>query len=141
MNSKIFFDEMRKIIREEVQMALKGLITESNVPRQVQKQQPVKQVKKRPVRDENEPKTLMQLLEETADEMKNPESDKTLYFDSTDAANFGYGDMVRGGKAPIPTTDINDKPVNTDNLTPAVVEALTRDYSELMKAIKEKKKS
>jgi DNA topoisomerase VI subunit B len=41
---------------------------------------------------------------------------------------------VQGGAAPM--TDINNRPVNTNNLDPTLNKALNRDYSELVKRFK-----
>jgi hypothetical protein len=44
-----------------------------------------------------------------------------------------------GVKSVVPTTDIDGRPVNVNNLPEDVVSALTKDYSALMKAIDKKK--
>ena len=42
-------------------------------------------------------------------------------------------------KSVLPATDLEGRPVNPDNLPDEVVNALTKDYSALMKAIDKKK--
>lgn len=41
-----------------------------------------------------------------------------------------------GAQGSVPTTDINNRPVNTSKLDPALNKALTRDYTDLVKRFK-----
>lgn len=144
MDSKKFFEEVRKIIREEVNLALKqqdkpkatleSFKEDINHGIKLQNEMKSADMKSKV----SEKPSLMDLLNETKNSMLS--GDGTLSFTSSDAQNFrnsmqqslGYGD----GK--IPSTDINGVPVK--NLDPATEKALTRDYSSVMKAIKDKKK-
>jgi len=145
MDSKKFFQEIRKIIREEIALALDG--REASKPNSQEKfQTEIKraiemqeQVKKAP---SNPNPTLQDLLMETRDEMLNGRP-----FSSGDAQGFdkkamasmlGYGELPSHGSSPIPPTDINGKPVT--QLDTATEKALTRNYSDIMKALKDKKK-
>jgi len=66
--------------------------------------------------------------------------DRELNFTSRDSRGFGMmQQMMRPTSNAIPTTDIDGRPVNVEELPEAVTNALTRDYSSLMKAIDKKK--
>lgn len=147
MDTKKFFQEMRKIIREEVNRAIDERTTsQSNNGETFKKDMShamklQEQVKKAPPKENP---TLQDLLNETKDSMF---SERTLNFNSSDARGFnrgamaqmlGYGDMGPRGSAPIPPTDIDGRPVM--QLDPTVEKALTKDYSAIMKALKDKKK-
>lgn len=135
MDSKKFFLELRKIIREEVNMAITSVLTES--------------VKKSPQRHNNvagqngSATSLQQLLSETSDDTTS----NTLHFTSQDApmfdratlaAKLGYGDVSPANTSMIPTHDNDGNPIK--NVTPEVRNIITRDYRGLMKAINKKNK-
>lgn len=66
--------------------------------------------------------------------------DRELSFTSRDSRGFGMmQQMMQPTSNAIPTTDIEGRPVNREELPEAVTNALTRDYSALMKAIDKKK--
>lgn len=149
MDSKKFFQELRKVIREEVNKAIdekmnvKTELKVNDFKKDIQHSIRLQEQIKRAENKENP--TLSDILNETRDAMVN--ESRTIKFDAADAPGFnrsmmaemmGYGDMPKRGSSPIPTTDIDGRPVqNIDN---NVKDALTRDYSTLMKAIKDKKK-
>jgi hypothetical protein len=152
MDTKGFINTLRKVIREEVQAAVRtemkrmlsenktdhkktithGLELEQMANRQTSKRQDRKTFSKDPL--------LNDLLNETA----TLPSDEwtTMNFRSEMAQAFGgmrgNGDMNVPFVAP--QTDIDGRPVNMDNEQVATaVNAMTKDYSALMKAIDKKK--
>lgn len=140
MDSKKFFTEIRKIIKEEIHLALKKKDVDNITPITDFKKDISHGMKlQNEVRNHTNSNvikpTLQDLLNETRTEMLN--GDKTISFTSVDAQTFGYGDFRRPQPA-IPTVDIDGRPVQ--NLNPSLATALTKNYSELMKVIKDKKK-
>ena len=134
MDSKKFFDEIRKIIKEEINIALKEKdkkTTELDFKTQVKEFNKMQN----DIKTKSEPKNTIieNLLNETRISMI--EDTKTLTFTSEDAKGFanrlGYSNSI-------PLVDINGRQVA--NLDPSVQTALTKDYSTLMKAIKNKNK-
>ena len=143
MDNKAFFTEIRKIIREEVNLALnkkdQPKTTMKSFKEEIQHGMKLQNEAKL-AENKNGKQTIQDLLNETKQSMLS--GDNTLNFTSADAQNFrgnmaqmlGYGHSPSG----IPRTDIEGRPVQ--NLDPAIEKALTRNYSDVMKAIKEKKK-
>lgn len=134
MDSKNFFSEIRKIIKEEISLALNEKnkkTTEVDFNKQVTDFQKM-QIKVKTA-ESSKSASIQDLLNETRTSMI--EDTKTLTFTSEDAKGFanrlGYSNSI-------PTVDINGRQVV--NLDPSVQTALTKDYSKLMKAIKDKKK-
>ncbi len=152
MESKSFFNALRKIIREEVQLAvrteMKNMLTENKTNHsktithgleldqmanhQASRRQDRKTFSKDPM--------LNDLLNETA----------TLPADEWATINFksemaqAFGGMRSNGDSNVPyiapQTDIDGRPVNMANEQVATaVNAMTKDYSALMKAIDKKK--
>ena len=145
MDNKAFFTEIRKIIREEVNLALNKKDQPKNTMKSFKEeiQHGMKlQNEIKLAENKNGKQTIQDLLNETKQSMLS--GDNTLSFTSADAQNFrgnmaqmlGYGDSPSASG--IPRTDIEGRPVQ--NLDPAIEKALTRNYSDVMKAIKEKKK-
>jgi len=153
METKSFFNALRKIIREEVQAAvrteMKRVLNEQRVaPKQIidhgirMSEQAVKPSK---------PKTFVKdpmlnaLLNETAASPLIQDEWATMDFKSEMAQAFGGTrsagpDMSFATPAVAPLQDINGAPVNVRNENVAnVVNAMTKDYSALMKAIDKKK--
>lgn len=153
METKSFFNALRKIIREEVQAAvrteMKRVLNEQRVaPKQIidhgirMSEQAVKPSK---------PKTFVKdpmlnaLLNETAASPLVQDEWATMDFKSEMAQAFGGtrsagSDMSFATPAVAPLQDINGAPVNMHNEKVAnVVGAMTKDYSALMKAIDKKK--
>jgi len=160
MDDKTFLKELRKMIREEVTFAVRNLLKESVQPTQQTsfKQDMVHVAKlQEQVRQPRKPlpakPSLMDILNETKEEMM--EEAGVMQFTSKDAQNFqgrginpamfGYGDAssMRMGRSAVPETripqvDIEGRPVT--QLDPVVEQAITRDYSAVMKTLKDKKK-
>ena len=161
MNSKDFIQALRKVIREEVQTAVRtemskfNVITETKAPVNkyptynkstvTQKVQSKKQFVKDP--------TLNSLLNETngfkSDGPIAYMEEQIIYNDFSEWPSIKNNiNPMMGGmatqKSIIPTTDTEGRPVNVNQLAQteagaAVVSALTKDYSALMKAIDRKK--
>jgi len=137
MDSKKFFNELRKVIREEVKSVLREVLTETTSP-QPRKQRPIVSTTSK-ISSINSTPSLQDLLNETAESMS---TGRTLSFTSQDAQYFdrnimaekmGYGDMMPRGSYPIPDTDLEGKPVVV--VDEATKNAVTRDYSEIMKRL------
>lgn len=150
MDTKKFFQEIRKIIKEEISSALNEKLEEkadstAKFKKEIEHGLKLQnEVKNAPLKENP---SLTDLLNETRNSMVNGE--RALSFGQGDAQGFisnrgamaqmlGYGTAPVRGSAPIPPTDIDGRPVI--QLDPVVEKALTRDYSAVMKAIKEKKK-
>ena len=158
MNSKEFIQSMRKLIREEVQLAVrtelnkfKSTITEST--RSVTKTAPVVAKPKssaysnslKPKLQYTSNSMLNDLLNETA---AHPFSGPIAYQEEQINYNdFSEWPTMNNNVAPrMPNviTDINGARVDVNQLKQteagaAVVDAITKDYSALMKAIDKKK--
>jgi hypothetical protein len=153
METKSFFNALRKLIREEVQAAvrteMKRVLNEQRVaPKQIidhgirMSEQAVKPNKTKTfVKDP----MLNALLNETSAIPTNQQEWPTMDFKSEMAQAFGgmqsaSPDMSFSTPAVAPMQDINGAPVNVRNENVAnVVNAMTKDYSALMKAIDKKK--
>lgn len=153
METKSFFNALRKLIREEVQAAvrteMKRVLSEQRVaPKQIidhgirMSEQAIKPSK---------PKTFVKdpmlndLLNETAAAPAIQQEWPTMDFRSEMAQAFGGmksagPEMSFSAPTVAPMQDINGAPVNIHNEQVAtVVNAMTKDYSALMKAIDKKK--
>jgi len=153
MNSKDFIHALRKVIREEVQTAVRTEL--SNILNEGKSTKPIAA---KPVAVN--PTTQSYIKSVKKQYVKNPLLNDILN-ETTGHSNSGpavsleesinYNDFeewptmnrsVRPGmgvKSVVPTTDIDGRPVNVNNLPEDVVSALTKDYSALMKAIDKKK--
>jgi hypothetical protein len=152
MNSKEFIKVLRGVIREEVQLAvrteMKKLLTEdkTNYKKTIAHGLELEQMASLQSSKRQERKTfsknpmLNDLLNETA----------TLPTDEWTTMNFrsemaqAFGGMSSAGDSNIPfvapSTDLDGRPVNMANeQVAATVNAMTKDYSALMKAIDKKK--
>ena len=147
MESKTFVKLLRKIIREEVSKAVKQALTESKV-NQVTSQLNLSEITEdpmpnRPVAKKKYTKNSMlnDLLNETA---SNPISQdqldwSTVNYRSEMAEAFGAERSLSRPTTPLATNGINGEPVNMNNENVAsVMNAMTRDYSGLIKAIDKK---
>lgn len=157
MNSKDFIQALRKVIREEVQTAVR---TEINNILNEQTTKPA--ATKKPLYTETyKPKkpaavkkqftanpTLNELLNETAGfTNEGPRAYMEESVNYNDFSEWPTMPTNRISKAPasmIPTVDAEGRRVDTSKLAQteagqAVVQALTKDYSALMKAIDKKK--
>jgi hypothetical protein len=153
METKSFFNALRKLIREEVQTAvrteMKRVLNEQRVaPKQIidhgirMSEQAVRPSKPKSfVKDP----MLNDLLNETAAAPAIQQEWPTMDFRSEMAQAFGGmtstgPDMSFSSTSVAPSHDINGAPVNVSNEKVAtVVSAMTKDYSALMKAIDKKK--
>lgn len=143
MKTDSFVKLLRKVIREEVTLAvrkeMKSLITEkktnhsSTIKHGIELNNLVNKTKKKYVKDD----MLNDILNETSPLQEN----RTINYNSNMAQSFK---SMMGSEPDIqhvaPMTDIQGKPVNVNNESVAtVVNAMTKDYSALMKAIDKKK--
>lgn len=148
MKAKSFISALRKVIREEVKSAVREEITTLLTGKPQKKQENLKEkvlndfspatntVKK--VQYTNNP-VLNDVLNETANAPTPMEEYPTMGGKSFDTNNlagmFGYGDMQNQ-----PTVqNMTPKGMNPGDVPNEVANALTRDYSQLMKAIDKKK--
>ena len=148
---------IRKVVREEIKIGVTKAIQEAMNPKvnhkKVMKQgmknvQPV-QEKREFVKDNP---MLNDLLNETASSIGNPieTTEQEVSFASQDAPGFnrsnlanmmGYGDFTPQGKREsVAQQTAQSMGMTMDDLPDAVSNALTKDYSGLMKKIDEKKK-
>ncbi len=142
MNSKSFTKLLRKIIREEVQTAIRDVLTENTTShKQVISHglQMNEMANSRPKKQFTKNSMLNDLLNETATTPVSAEmSDwNTMNFKSEMAQAFG----MEQHNAPVaPMTGINGEVINMNNeAVKTTVNAMTKDYSALMKAIDKKK--
>jgi len=147
MDTKKFTSVLRKIIREEVTKAvrteLRQMLNEdkpshkSTIQHGMQlhdmvEQKPVKKARKK----YSDNAMLNDILNDTTSLKENSDW-STMNFKSEMAQAFGGN---QGSLAVAPVTDLQGKPVNTNNeQVAATVNAMTKDYSALMKAIDKKK--
>ncbi len=149
MGSKSFVKLLRKIIREEVQGAVREVLTEqkTNHNQVIEHGMNLSHITEDPM--PNRPRAKKQftknsmlndLLNETAESPTSPGMAEwgTMNFKSEMSNAFG---MENSRTATIaPTTGINGESVNMNNeAVSATVNAMTKDYSALMKAIDKKK--
>jgi len=143
MSSKSFVKLLRKIIREEVQGAVREILTEQKTNhKQVMSHgmQMNEIANSRPKKQYTKNSMLNDLLNETAGTPAPPEmSDwSTMNFRSEMAEAFG----MESSTSIAPTTGINGEAVNMNKEgVAATVNAMTKDYSALMKAIDKKRQN
>lgn len=140
MNSKDFIVALRKVIREEVQAAVRNEFKQINEQTVRQPQQPsyTESYKPKPVAKKQFTNNSMlnDLLNETAG--FSAEGPMVDYNDFNEWPTMGnYGMTARQPQFTIPSTDLEGRPVT--NVPEEVVHNLTKDYSALMKAIDKKK--
>ena len=126
---------IRKIVREEVALAIQEVITELREP-----QQPVKPIEKKQYTNNS---VLNDILNETA--MSGGSDDWKTLGDSTytsdrinEVVGGSYADMMNGDKKPDADTMVKSMGGNPDAVGDTLKNALTRDYSDLMKAMDKK---
>ena len=125
---------IRKIVREEVAMAIQEVITELKQPtQQVSKQKPKKKMVEKKSYTSNS--ILNDVLNETAnDEWKTMGGGTYTSNKINDVLKGQYGDLMSGGNMNVaPQTDINDRPVT--NVPDHLMNAFTKDYSKTLKAM------
>ena len=148
MTKKDLVKIIQEVVRREVQKEVKKLFIKENksslkslAPKQVVKSV---QKKKEPVQY-TENKALNDVLNETvglgqADEMDEYPTMGGGTFDSSRATELlGYGDSIRAGgdketqRNMIAAQTLREKNLSVDDVPESVLNALTRDYSDLMK--------
>ena len=125
---------IRKIVREEVAMAIQEVITELKQPtQQVSKPKPKKKMVEKKSYTSNS--ILNDVLNETAnDEWQTMGNGTYTSNKMNDVLRGQYGDMMNGGNVNVaPQTDINDRPVT--NVPDHLMDAFTKDYSKTLKAM------
>ena len=143
MSSKSFVKLLRKIIREEVQGAVREVLTEQKTNhKQVMSHgmQMNEIANSRPKKHFTKNSMLNDLLNETAGTPSAPEMAdwSTMNFRSEMAEAFG----MESTPTVAPTTGINGEAVNMNKEgVAATVNAMTKDYSALMKAIDKKRQN
>lgn len=147
MDKKSFANVLRKIIREEVTKAvrteMRALLNENKtdhskvidhgISLHEMMDEPVPTQRKSKPRQYSKNSMLNDLLNDTAPLRENWDS---VSFNSQMAQAYAPSSQPMVA----PPTDLDGRPVNTDNEKVAtVVNAMTKDYSALMKAIDKKK--
>jgi len=138
MEAKSFIKLLRKVIREEVRSAVRSELQQLNEnalpatsmlePLRAPVSKPKRYVKNDMLND---------ILNETTAIAPDQEW-STMNFRSEMAQSFGMDRTTPS--APLATTDINGAPINMSNENvAATVDAMTKDYSALMKAIDKKR--
>ena len=125
---------IRKIVREEVAMAIQEVITELKQPtQQVSQPKPKKKMVEKKSYTSNS--ILNDVLNETAnDEWQTMGNGTYTSNKMNDVLRGQYGDMMNGGNVNVaPQTDINDRPVT--NVPDHLMDAFTKDYSKTLKAM------
>ena len=158
MNSKDFIQALRKVIREEVQTAVRtelsqigSVIRESKKVATAPPQRYTDTYKPKPKPKQQFSKNSMlnNILNETGGfRAENPYAmlqenySEVNYndFDEWPSMSMGQRPMAPMNKAAmLPTTDTEGRPLNPNTVPEEVVNAITKDYSALMKAIDKKK--
>ena len=154
MNKKQFMKVIREVVRKEVQKEVKKIfITEQKkskvTSKPITEKQPVKKEYKKKHYTDN--KSLNDILNETANSPKEGmEEYPTMGGSTLDSTNMvdmlGYGDMgLRGGDSETQrkvaaVQTMKEAGVSSEQVPESLVNALTRDYSDLMKHDKMKGK-
>ena len=128
---------IRKIVREEVAMAIQEVITELKQPtQQVSQPKPKKKMVEKKSYTSNS--ILNDVLNETAnDEWKTMGGGTYTANKMNDVLKGQYGDLMNGSNTNVvPQTDINDRPVT--NVPSHLMDAFTKDYSKTLKAMEKK---
>ena len=145
MNSKDFLQTLRKVIREEVQVAVRTELTKfssalnENKPAAPEASY-IQTIKRKPAAKKQftSNSTLNDLLNETAG-FGNHEIDYNNFEEWPTMSMGAFGGMNKPQASVIPQVDLAGNRVAAENLPDDVVNALTKDYSALMKAIDKKK--
>ena len=127
MTKKDLVRLIREVVKREVKSAVKSEINETLT--QMEKGKPSSN-RKKPLSEKQYTKnsTLNSILNETANADNGEFDDWPEIGAESLRAKFAG---MQGGAAPM--TDINNRPVDTSKLDPALNKALTRDYSDLVK--------
>ena len=146
MNSKDFIQSLRKIIREEVQVAVRSELTKfATVLSESKQASYIKTINPSEKKSYSNNMTLNDILHDTSSKMSTNGSQRSL-LEQIDYNDFSeWPDMKHRAMAtPAVITDLEGRTVNMQRLSEteagaAVVNALTKDYRSLMKAIDKKK--
>ena len=128
---------IRKIVREEVAMAIQEVITELKQPtQQVSKQKPKKKMVEKKSFTSNS--ILNDVLNETVnDEWKTMGGGTYTSNKMNDVLRGQYGDLMNNNNTNVaPQMDINNRPVT--NVPDHLMDAFTKDYSKTLKAMEKK---
>ena len=158
MNSKDFIQALRKVIREEVQTAVRtelsqigSVIKESRkpAPAPVQRYAESYKPKPKPKQQFSKNSMLNDILNDTGGfRAENPYAMLQENYSEVDYNDFDEWPTMSMGQRPmapinkaamLPTTDTEGRPLNPNTVPEEVVNAITKDYSALMKAIDKKK--
>jgi len=155
MNSKDFLQALRKVIREEVQVAVRTELTQFSSVITETKKQPTTTVSKytesiKPIAKQPVKKTLSKnsVLNDLLNETRGFSSEGPAVYMEEQIDYNDFSEWPTMNARPTPTvsvlTDVNGSKINVSELAQteagaAVVNALTKDYSALMKAIDKKK--
>ena len=155
MNSKDFLQALRKVIREEVQVAVRTELTQFSSVITETKKQPTTTVPKytesiKPIAKQPVKKTLSKnsVLNDLLNETRGFSSEGPAVYmeEQIDYNDFSEWPTMNAKPTPAVSvlTDVNGSKINVSELSrteagAAVVNALTKDYSALMKAIDKKK--
>jgi hypothetical protein len=155
MNSKDFLQALRKVIREEVQVAVRTELTQFSSVITETKKQPTPVVSKytesiKPIAKQPVKKTLSKnsVLNDLLNETRGFSSEGPAVYMEEQIDYNDFSEWPTMNARPTPTvsvlTDVNGSKINVSELAQteagaAVVNALTKDYSALMKAIDKKK--
>lgn len=137
---------VRTIVREEVAMAIREVITEMKEPIQqvntisngeIRKTKPKRKKVVSEKKHFSNNSVLNDVLNETANDDSDWETMSGKKFNSknmNDILHNQYGGMMGGSNIPIPQTDINDRPVTS--VSDTLMDNLTKDYSGVLKSMK-----
>ena len=146
MDTKNFLKEIRSIIREEIEYALKR---QQNEPKKKSTNETIqhglsmydtavtkygkssKPVEKKKLSSSGKMSSIQDILEETKRSLMESASSDGEFMFTTDSLNAFSNQHHQHGAIP--------DGVNPDEIAPEVAQALTRDYSALMAKINEKK--
>ena len=135
--SKVLITLIREIVKQEVQKEIKKIFIKENI-----KSTSVKPKRKKPkeVSYTKDP-TLNKILNETAQSQEFDEyptmGDKT-YTTSNMVEALGYGDTDEMKRQTAAVVTAQNAGVNPENVPEEVMGALTRDYRDVMNALKKK---
>ena len=126
---------IRQIVREEVAMAIQEVITELKKPTK-----PVTPKKSTQNSSFTKNKVLNDVLNETAQggDWKTLGGTKYTTNRMNEIVGSSYGDMMNGNQKPDADTVVKSMGGNPDAVGDTLKNALTRDYSGLMKAMDKK---
>ena len=130
MTKKDLIKIIREVVKREVQSSVKREMNEVLNEMESSKKTSIKNTANKETTFTSNT-TLNDILNETA-QAGNGEFDSYPEIDAN-SLRARFSSMQNGAA---PQTDINNRPVDTDKLGPALNKALTRDYSELVKRFK-----